>query len=356
MASAKGILPRGVSLVLSALLVAAPVSQVSADEAATAPTAALAVASEPAGANVYVDGQLVGATPLNVERLAAGDHRVRVVKNGYLENGRIISVTPGKTNSVAVKLTPAENAAAQVITGSTGGGGGGSKKWLWLGLAGGGAAAAAVVLMNRNKPPIPGTISVSPTGTGMAGQTSFTFTSQGASDPNGDPLTYSWNFGDGGSGSGSSATHTFTTTGTFNVGLTVSDGKEDVSAPGASVTVAQSLAGAWSGGREPTFNCGITATLTQSGTTVGGSMTFTSGCSGTIGLQTASASSPLVHPNTVTWQTQSFNFTVGSTVYPGLNIRFSGPTNAAGTSMSGTITVSQPASGYSASASTSFSR
>jgi hypothetical protein len=40
---------------------------------------------------------LRGATPVTVSRiLPAGEHRVRVVKSGYLENARLITVVAGK--------------------------------------------------------------------------------------------------------------------------------------------------------------------------------------------------------------------------------------------------------------------
>jgi chitinase len=56
-----------------------------------------------------------------------------------------------------------------------------------------------------------------------------TFNASLSSDPDGDKLTYAWNFADGGTGSGQIVKHTFTNTGTvkqtFDVVLTVSDGK-----------------------------------------------------------------------------------------------------------------------------------
>src|SRR5689334_944615 len=71
----------------------------------TEPAGAISVVSEPVGATVYVDGQAQGTTPVAV-KAAPGDHRVRVEKNGYLENSRVVSVPSGSSRSVQVKLTP----------------------------------------------------------------------------------------------------------------------------------------------------------------------------------------------------------------------------------------------------------
>jgi hypothetical protein len=61
--------------------------------------------------------------------------------------------------------------------------------------------------------------------------------SAAASDPNGDPLTFSWNFGDGSNGTGSSASHAYATAGTFTAQLTVSDGKGGSATGNTIVTV-----------------------------------------------------------------------------------------------------------------------
>jgi hypothetical protein len=66
---------------------------------------AVSVNSDPVGAAVYVDGEFVGRTPLKVQQLTAGSHRVRVVKDGYLENGRMVTVAAGRTDSLEVRLT-----------------------------------------------------------------------------------------------------------------------------------------------------------------------------------------------------------------------------------------------------------
>jgi PKD repeat protein len=46
-------------------------------------------------------------------------------------------------------------------------------------------------------------------------------------DLDGDPLTYRWTFGDGGTGTGRNPTHAYASRGTFNVSLTVNDGRID---------------------------------------------------------------------------------------------------------------------------------
>ncbi len=134
---------------------------------------------------------------------------------------------------------------------------GGATKWV---LIGGGAAAAAggaVVLAGggTNHAPSAGTISVSPGGAGILAVTDFSFSSQGASDVDKNPLTYTWDFGDGSAGTGATATHIFPASLAYTVTLNVSDGKLSQNAQ-TTVTV-KSLSGIWVG----TFE-GVTRTLT----------------------------------------------------------------------------------------------
>ncbi|MFI1393585.1 PQQ-dependent sugar dehydrogenase [Streptomyces sp. NPDC020681] len=49
------------------------------------------------------------------------------------------------------------------------------------------------------------------------------FSSQGSSDPEGQPLTYRWDFGDGATSTAANPSHTYTTAGTFHPTLTVRD-------------------------------------------------------------------------------------------------------------------------------------
>ena len=273
------------------LFLIASASAVSAGAAEPDPEtrAPLAITSEPAGAAVFVDGQPRGVTPLQVPDMSAGDHRVRLVKDGYLDNSRLLSLKAGEPRSVRVALTPHSQAPLRAVQVDPNPPpqkqGGGSKKALLIGagvlVAGG---IAYVALKDSNAAPSPGTISVSPTGTGLQGATSFTFTAQGASDPDGDSLTYAWSFSDGGSASGASVTKTFTTSGTMNVNLSVSDGKKSASAPAVNVEV-RNLNGTWRGN---IAGFPFTFVLTQNGSSVTGSYSDEDGP----GTVTGSVSSP----------------------------------------------------------------
>jgi hypothetical protein len=76
----------------------------------TQPTdnAELKIASNPAGADIQLDGSFVGNTPSTVG-VAAGDHTIAINKNGYQLRERKIKVNGGKI-SVVAELEPEEEA------------------------------------------------------------------------------------------------------------------------------------------------------------------------------------------------------------------------------------------------------
>src|SRR6185295_457299 len=191
--------------------------------AIAAASGTLSVTSDPAGATVYVDGQVAGVTPFNAT-VAEGDHRVRLVKDGFLENGRIVTVDGGRTATLQVRLTArgAQAAAAPQEQGSgiSSGPPPNYRKWIYIGAAGAGGAAAAGYFAIRNRPPVLNGVIANPPN-GLQNGTAIAFSGQALNDPDGDPLTYAWEFGDGGTATTGTPSHVYTTTGTFPTKLTV---------------------------------------------------------------------------------------------------------------------------------------
>ncbi len=234
-------------------------------------SAALTVKTEPPGASVLIDGLSRGVTPLAQTRVPAGEHRVRVSLAGYLENSRVISLSQGERQSLDIRLTPGNVARAErdatVLHSSEHGGGGGGGGLVLLGVALAAAGAGTYLYLTKNGAPTAGVIGAS-SSTALMGATVVTFTANGASDPDGDALTYTWSFGDGGSATGASATHVFTAAGSFGVELKVSDGKK--SATTTSQITVKSMTGRWrgkEGSSDVEFN------LTQSGSSLSGTFT-----------------------------------------------------------------------------------
>ena len=256
---------RGLVVLLSASLMLSSALLLARTAVESASSAMLSVSSDPVGATVYVDGQFVGRTPLELKNVRAGDHRVRLTKEGYLENLRVVNVSSGPTRRLHVQLT-ARTTATLPPDGQTGSrtSGGGNGKWLWIGLAGGAAAATAVILSNQNRAPTVSAVTATPT-TGLMAGTTITFAAS-ARDDDGDALTYTWDFGDGSSPStGASTTHVYNTANAFTAKVTVSDGKKDVS--GTTTVTIKTLAGTWRGTLGGTLE---TFVFTQSNGTVGG--------------------------------------------------------------------------------------
>ncbi|MDD1681330.1 MAG: PEGA domain-containing protein [Methanoregula sp.] len=67
---------------------------------------ALSVISDPAGAMVFVDNQSLGVSPVTVNDIAAGNHKVIIQKEGYEEYSVSILVAAGTTRNVTATLMP----------------------------------------------------------------------------------------------------------------------------------------------------------------------------------------------------------------------------------------------------------
>jgi hypothetical protein len=65
---------------------------------------ALAVESRPPGASVFLDGRLVGKTPLAVARVGTGEHAVRLERDGYRPWSSITQISNGQRARVTASL------------------------------------------------------------------------------------------------------------------------------------------------------------------------------------------------------------------------------------------------------------
>jgi hypothetical protein len=66
--------------------------------------APLVVESRPAGARVFVDGTLIGKTPLTLGDVAAGDHAVSLDLDGYRRWSSSVRIVAGERNRVTASL------------------------------------------------------------------------------------------------------------------------------------------------------------------------------------------------------------------------------------------------------------
>jgi hypothetical protein len=73
-------------------------------DAASAGPGALQILSRPSGAQVAIDGRVVGQTPLVVPDVAAGTHEVRIELPGFRRWATSVQVTPGARARVAASL------------------------------------------------------------------------------------------------------------------------------------------------------------------------------------------------------------------------------------------------------------
>ena len=75
-------------------------------------TATLEIASVPSFATVYIDGTMVGETPLIKSNLLVGNHRITFKKEGYKTVEKVITVKEGVENSIEEKLYKVQSAPA----------------------------------------------------------------------------------------------------------------------------------------------------------------------------------------------------------------------------------------------------
>jgi serine/threonine protein kinase len=65
---------------------------------------ALTIESRPAGAKVYLDGKLVGATPVSVAVVSAGEHAIRLERDGYRRWSSSVHIVASEQHRVTASL------------------------------------------------------------------------------------------------------------------------------------------------------------------------------------------------------------------------------------------------------------
>jgi hypothetical protein len=108
------------------------------------------VETEPPEARLFLDEELVGVTPIELAEVAAGDHRLRIEKEGYKPQEESIILKQGEEKSLSFKLEKKEEKKPVVAVMPP------EKKpevkkgkgWLWI-LLGAAAAAAVAILATR---------------------------------------------------------------------------------------------------------------------------------------------------------------------------------------------------------------
>jgi PEGA domain/PKD domain len=251
--------------------------------AAIRPHGTLKISSDPSGATVLIDGQERGRTPVTLD-IEVGSHLVRILREGYLENGRRLSVDDGATEIVDVTLTKVGQTAQSVK------GAGGSNHLKWILPLVGGAGAGIAIAATRSKDSTPVATNHAPTlsaitivlpsdgGTGLQGATNFRFTATG-SDSDNDAVTLAWDFNDGSaSATGPDVSHLYNTAGSFVVKVTATDAKGGTDTKQQVVAVA-SMGGTWVGviGTNPSINFTMALTQATSGTAITGTYSDTNG-------------------------------------------------------------------------------
>jgi hypothetical protein len=99
----------------------------------------LNVTTVPAGAKVFVDGEVVGTSPLELA-LAPGTHDVRVAKDGFAPRKREVELVQGVDASMTIELSPVADPVARHVTPERRG----APAWIGWSVLGGGAVSTIV--------------------------------------------------------------------------------------------------------------------------------------------------------------------------------------------------------------------
>jgi hypothetical protein len=75
--------------------------------------------TEPAGAEIYIDGKFVGVTPATIDSVCSGKHTYRLILDGYQEYASTVELIPGQVLQINTVLTsetkPTEETPAPAV-------------------------------------------------------------------------------------------------------------------------------------------------------------------------------------------------------------------------------------------------
>jgi hypothetical protein len=96
--------------VMVALASVPPVAPAPAGNGSGSPTAeesgVFRIESTPPGADIYVDGEFVGTTPVVEHRMRSGKHEIELRRKGFSSWSRQLNVSAGARGTVAAELEP----------------------------------------------------------------------------------------------------------------------------------------------------------------------------------------------------------------------------------------------------------
>jgi len=120
------------------------------EEAKKAIIAQLKVETDPPIAQVFLDEELVGVTPLELTEVAAGEHKLKVIKQGYKTAEESLSLKVGEEKTVSITLEEEEKKPTVIVTDEEAKPEVKKKSntLMWV-LLGGAAAAAVLILAGR---------------------------------------------------------------------------------------------------------------------------------------------------------------------------------------------------------------
>ena len=101
---------------LTKTISATPARQSYTLDAPTPITGSVDINSSPAMADVYLDGKLVGSSPMKINDIIVGNHTLKLSRKGYYDYTKTVTITEGKTTTVTATLTKQSAPASATTT------------------------------------------------------------------------------------------------------------------------------------------------------------------------------------------------------------------------------------------------